>query len=329
MKNKTFFKNKKVLITGGLGMFGSSLAQRLVSLGSKVTLLDAVLPLYGGAMFNIKDIRRSVKFVKGNILDEKLMRKIIKDKDIIFSFAAQADYLKSNEMPIEDLDINAKGQLILLKSCLEHNKHARIFFPSSRLVYGKVKQIPVNEGHPTHPLSHYALHKLLSEEYFKLYHRLHGMDTVVFRVSNPFGPRQQMKHSHYSIVGWFIRMAMENRTIKVFGDGRQIRDYMFIDDLVEAFLCAACNLKTSGEIYNIGSGRGIRFVDMAKVIVKVIGKGRVKHIPWPAGYEKNETGDYKADITKIKKLGWEPEVLFEDGIRRTYEYYRKYARYYF
>ena len=328
-KIDTLFRNKKVLITGGMGMFGSNLAQRLVRLGSKVTLLDALLPQYGGNEFNIKNIKRSARFVKGNILNEKLIDKLVKGKDFIFSFAAQADYLKSNEIPVADLDINAKGQLLLLKACLEYNKGARIIFPSSRLVYGKVGRIPVSEEHPTYPLSHYALHKLLSEEYFKLYHRLYGMGTVVFRISNPFGPRQQMKHSHYSIVGWFVRMAMEDKTINVFGDGRQIRDYMYIDDLIEAFLHAAVNRSADGEIFNIGSGRGMHFVDMAKIIVGVVGKGRVKHVAWPKGYEKNETGDYIADISKIKKLGWQPKISFEEGIKRTYEYYRKCGKRYF
>lgn len=326
---EAFFKNKKILITGGAGMFGSNLADRLVRLGSRVTLLDALLPLYGGSPFNVSGIRKSIKFVKGNILDETLMEKLVRDKDLIFSFAAQADYLNSNKMPIADLDINAKGQLILLRSCLAHNKDAKIFFPSSRLVYGKVEQIPVTEDHPTYPLSHYALHKLLSEEYFKLYHRLHGMRTVVFRISNPFGPRQQMKHSHYSIVGWFIRMAMEDKTINVFGDGRQIRDYMFIDDLVEAFLAAAVRPGADGEVFNIGSGRGTRFIDMVKTIVEIVGKGKIKHIAWPKGYEKNETGDYIADITKIGRLGWRPKVSFEEGIKRTYEYYKEYGKRYF
>jgi len=326
---KKFFKNKKILITGGTGMLGSNLAHKLVSLGSKVTLLDAFLPLYGGKMFNIRDIEDSIELVGGNILDEKLVCKLVKNKDIIFSFAAQADYLKSNEMPIEDLSINTKGQLILLRTCLKHNKKARLLFSSSRLVYGKIRQNPVAENHPTDPLNHYALHKLLSEEYYKLYKRLYNLDTVVFRISNPFGPRQQMKHFHYSIVGWFIKLAMENKTITIFGDGKQIRDYIFIDDLVSAFLRAAYNPKTSGKIYNVGSGSGTRFIDMANTVVDVTGKGKIKHISWPKGYEKNETGDYVGDITKIRKIGWNPKISFEEGVKRTYEYYKKFTKYYF
>jgi len=328
-KISPFFKNKKVLITGGAGMLGSNLANKLVSVGSKVTLLDAFLPLYGGRLFNIKEIKNLVVLKKGDILDEKLIQKLVKGKDLIFSFAAQADYLKSNEMPFRDLDINARGQLMLLRACLRHNKKAKIFFSSSRLIYGRIISNPVNENHPTNPLNHYALHKFLADEYFKFYNRLYDLDTVVFRISNPFGPRQQVKHSHYSIVGWFIKLAMENKTIDIFGNGSQLRDYIFIEDLVSAFLYAACDAKTSGEVFNIGSGKGTKFIDMAKTIVNVIGKGRVKHIPWPKGYEKNETGDYVADITKIKKIGWKPKLSFEEAVRKTYEYYKKYARYYF
>lgn len=328
-KIRMFFKDKNILITGGAGMLGSNLAYKLVSMGSRVTILDALLPLYGGDRFNIAGIRKPNRFVKGNILDRKLIERLVKGKDIIFSLAAQADYLKSNEMPLEDLDINTKAQLILLNACLMHNKRAKILFPSSRLVYGKIKEIPVSEGHVAKPLSHYALHKFLSEEYFKLYNRLHDMDTVVFRISNPFGPRQQMKHCHYSIVGWFTRLAMENKTIKIFGDGRQIRDYIFIDDLVEAFLYAASSSKVGGKVLNVGSGVGTRFIDMAKAIVGVVGSGRIRHVRWPKGYEKNETGDYIADISQIKRLGWRPKISFEDGVRMTCDYYKEYAKHYF
>ena len=324
-----FYKDKKILITGGLGFIGSNLAERLVDLNSKVIILDALLPMYGGNLFNIENIKDKVKFVKGDIRDKELVLSLVEGVDIIFNLAAQVSYIDSLNIPYDDLDINCRGHLNIFEACKERNRNVKVIFSSSRLVYGKITRNPVDEEHQTRPLSLYAAHKLAVERYCQIYQDAYSINTVVFRITNPYGIRQQMKHSKYSILGWFLRLAMENRTIKIYGDGKQLRDYIFIEDIVNAFLRAGASENTNGQIFNLGYGRSIAFNEMIKLIVEIVGSGSYEYVDWPDNYERVETGDFQTDISKIKRyLGWEPKVSIGDGIRRTYEYYRKFRQYY-
>lgn len=323
-----FFRNKRVLITGGAGFIGSSIAQALVPLGSKVTVVDALLPLYGGNKFNLAGIEEAIEFIKGDIRDAGLMKKLVAGQDIIYNLAAQVSYIDSKEEPFLDLDINGRGHLTVLEAIREHAPLAKVMFSSSRMVYGKIRTVPVREDHPTEPLSLYGIHKLLGEKYYQYYAQTFDIDTVSIRIPNPYGSRQQMKHSKYSIVGWFVRQAMESQTIEVFGDGTQERDYLYIDDIVDAFVHLTVKGK-KGEVYNIGTHERIRFVDMVDAVLKEVGTGSKSHIPWPEHYEKNETGNYIADTAKIEKAtGWKPQVTLKDGIARMVEYYRQHHHHY-
>lgn len=318
----------KALVTGGAGFIGSNLAHALAARGDEVTVLDAMLPLYGGNEFNLEGIRGKVEFVKGDIRDKELIDEQIKDKDLIFNFAAQVSYIDSKTEPFLDLEINGRGHLNVLEAMREHNPKAKVLFSSSRLVYGKILQTPVAEEHPTNPLSVYGIHKLLGEKYYRYYADTFGLETVSVRIPNPYGPRQQMKHSKYSIVGWFVRQAMEGKEIEIFGDGKQARDYMYVDDIVSAFLALAEKGKT-GEVYNIGTHERVQFVDMVDAVLAAVGKGSKKHVPWPKRYEKNETGDYIADTSKIERLsGWQAKVPLQEGIQRMVEYYKEHGRQY-
>jgi UDP-glucose 4-epimerase len=323
-----FFKGKQILITGGAGFIGSSLAQALVPMGAKVTIVDAMLPLYGGNVFNLQGIRDQVEFIEGDIRDEKLMASVVAGKDIIYNFAAQVSYIDSKDQPFLDLDINGKGHLTVLEAVREHAPKARVLFSSSRMVYGRILTVPVKEDHPTNPLSLYGIHKLLGEKYYRYYADTFGLDAVSIRIPNPYGPRQQMKHSKYSIVGWFVRQAMEDKTIQIFGDGGQERDYLYIDDIVDAFLHLTMK-GAAGEVYNIGTHERVRFVDMVDAVVAQVGSGRKEHVPWPKNYEKNETGNYIADTTAIATAtGWQPQVLLKDGVAKMVDYYKQYHEHY-
>lgn len=318
----------RVLITGGLGFIGSNLAQTLVSLGAKVTILDALLPPYGGNTFNIAGIEDRVELVNGNILDQPLVEALVTKSEFIFHLAGQVGYVDAKDKPFVDLDFNGKGNLLMLEAVRIRSPQARILFSSSRLVYGKILTLPVSEEHPTNPLSLYAIHKLLGEKYYGYYAHQYGIHGVSVRIPNPYGPRQQMKHSKYSIVGWFVRRALENQTIEIFGDGLQERDYIYIDDIVDALLRLIVK-GAAGEAYNIGSHERLRFVDMVDMIIAEARGGRKKLVPWPADYEKNETGDYVADIHKIAAAtGWQPQVSFADGIKATIQYYLQQGEHY-
>ena len=323
-----YFAGKSVLITGGAGFIGSSLAHALVEFGANVTVLDAMLPLYGGNMFNLEDIKEKVEFVKGDIRDADLVKKLVAGKDIIYNLAAQVSYIDAKDQPFLDLDINGKGHLTVLEAVREVAPQATVMFSSSRMVYGKILTTPVKESHATDPLSLYGIHKLLAEKYYQYYSATFGIRTVSVRIPNPYGPRQQMKHSKYSIVGWFVRQAMEDKTITIFGDGSQERDYLYIDDIVEAFLRLTVK-GASGEVYNIGTHERITFGNMVDAVLAEVGSGQKEHVPWPENYEKNETGNYIADTTKIEAVtDWKPKVLLKDGIARMVEYYKQYHKHY-
>lgn len=323
------FEGKNILITGGAGFIGSSLAHALAGLGAKITILDAMLPLYGGNKFNLEGIMDQVNFIEGDIRNKDLIFKIVKGQDFIFNLAAQVSYIDSKDQPFLDLDINCLGHLNVLEAIRAVAPKCRVIFSSSRMVYGKILTIPVKEDHPTNPLSIYGIHKLTAEKYYQYYHNTFGSDTVVVRIPNPYGLRQQMKHNKYSIVGWFIRQAMEGQIITIFGDGKQERDYLFIDDIVDGFLKLAIN-GAAGEIYNMGAKEQTTLVNMVDAILSEIPTGKKKHISWPENYEKNETGSYIADTSKIERdTSWSAVVSLKEGIHRTVEYYKKYSKYYF
>jgi UDP-glucose 4-epimerase len=326
-----FFQGRRVLITGGLGFLGSNLAHRLVALGAEVTLVDALFPKYGGNWFNVEGIRDKLTVKVADVREVGLMDELVIGQDAIFHFAAQVSYIDSLDDPLEDLDMHCGSTLVALEACRYHNPDARFIFSSSRLQFGAIdpEHNPVKEDTPNRPLSLYGIHKAASERYLYIYHKDFGLRTVSFRIANPYGPRQQMKHSKYSIVGWFIRQAMDGSTIKIFGDGRQLRDYVYVDDMVEAMLLAVVSDRSAGQVYNLGSGIGTPFGEMARAVVDVVGSGGVEFVPWPDDYERNETGDYVTDISKAREeLGFEPRIPLVEGIENTAAYYRQYKEHY-
>ncbi len=323
---KEQYAGKKVLITGGLGFIGSNLAHKLVSLGGEVTILDANLARYGGNYFNISEIKDQVIVEEGDIRDSSVINRHIFGKNVIFNLAAQVDHNYGMQNPHLDIDINCKGHINVLEECRKNNPNARIVFPGSRMQYGKVSDsdLPVHETHQLRPLSIYAANKAAGELYYMAYNNHHKLDTVSLRVTNPFGPRAQVKHPGYCIVNWFVRQALEGKDITIYGDGAQIRDYIFIDDLVDAFLTAGVHPNAKGRVYNAGSGTPMHFRDMAKQVMGFANGGQVRNVPWPENYENVETGNFYADITRIhSELGWKPETSFEEGLKKTVDFYRE------
>lgn len=321
--------NKRILITGGLGMIGSTIAAKLVEFGADVTLVDALIKPFGGNFFNIQNFKDKIKINISDIRDKESMKILVKDKDIVFNLAAQVSHNDSIQNPFVDTDINYIGHLTVLEAIKNYNPDAKILYSGSRLQFGKILQNPVSEDHPLNPLTPYAVNKTAAENLYLYYHRAFNIPVVIFRIANPYGPRCQMQHSKYSIINWFIRLAMDNKEIQVFGDGSQIRDYIFVDDLADAFISAAFDNRSSGEIFNIGSGVGTKFSDMVKSIVEIVGRGKIKFQPWPEDYLNVETGNYITDITKIKNyLNWSTRFDLKDGIKRTVEYYKKNKEYY-
>lgn len=318
------YKEKKILITGGAGFIGSNLAHSLVALGANVTILDSLNSLYGGNLFNFEGIRDKINFIKGDIRDEKLVNKLIKEKDLIFDLAAQVSYIDSLQIPFEDLDVNCRGHLVILEACRNLNKSAKIIFPSSRLVYGKLNEELITETSPVNPEGLYTVNKLTAENYLMVYYKEFGIRPVILRITNPYGVRQQIKHSKYSLPGWFMRLAMDNQVIKIFGEGNQLRDYIYISDLINAFLLVGVDDKVDGQIFNCGSGMRHKFREMVELVVKIVGAGKIEHIPWPENYGRIETGDSALDISKLKIfLSWDSKIGMEEGLQKMFDYYKK------
>ena len=322
-------KNKRVLITGGLGMIGSTIASKLVEYGAEVTLLDAMIKPYGGNFFNIQNIKDKLKLNIADIRDKEAIKILVQNKDIIFNLAGQVSHNDSLQNPFLDADINYIGHLTVLDALKNYNPKCKILYSGSRLQFGKILSNPVSEAHPLNPLTPYALNKTAAENLYLYYNRVYNIPVVIFRIANPYGPRCQMLHSKYAIINWFIRNAMEDMEIMIFGDGSQMRDYIFVEDLAEAFILASIEDKASGEIFNVGSGTGTKFKDMVETIVETVGGGKIKNVQWPSDYLNVETGDYITDITKLKNyLKWSPGFDLSDGIKSTVEYYKKYKEFY-
>ena len=307
-------------------MIGSTMAHLAVRQGARVTVLDAMLPMYGGNLFNLEGTAQSLEFFQGDIRDLDLLTRLVPGFDFICSLAGQVSYVDSNTEPLLDLDINCKGHIQTLEACRRENPRARLLFASSRFVYGRIEYNPVDEQHPFNCLSIYGIHKLAGEKYYRFYHEAYGMPTVSVRIANPYGPRQQMKHSKYGIVNWFIRLALEGKPLTVFGDGGQRRDYVFVEDLAEAALSLLLTPGTEGQAYNLGSGTGTPFMEMAQMVAQAVPGTEVQQVPWPPDRYFVETGDYLSDIGKLTAAtGWRPRTSLADGIARTVDFYRRHG----
>jgi UDP-glucose 4-epimerase len=326
---KENFKDKKVMITGGLGFIGSALAHRLVEVGANVLLVDSLIPEYGGNVFNIDSIKDKVVTNFSDVRDQFSMNYLVQGQDFIFNMAGTLSHTDSMTDPFTDLAINCTSQLALLESCRKHNPGVKIIFAGTRGEYGRVSKLPANEETPLNPIDVNGINNIAGEQYHILYYKVYGIRTTSLRLTNTFGPRHQMRHHKQGIINWFIRQVIENKEIKIFGNGTQIRDTNYIDDVVEAFLLAAIEEQTNGEVYNIG-GTPTNLLDRVKMLLEIHGAGSYKLVPFPEKNKVIEIGDYIADYSKFQKLtGWSPQWELRDGLEKTIGYYCKNREYYF
>jgi UDP-glucose 4-epimerase len=294
-----------------------------------VTIVDNMLPRHGGNLFNIKPIEKRVKVNFSDVRDQSSMDYLVREMDIVFHLAGQVNHVDSVRNPLQDLDINCKGTLVLLEALRTHNKKAKVIFAGTRGEYGSSVKLPVDEDHPTNPKGIYAVTNLSAEKMVLVYHDIHGIDGVCLRITNTFGPRHQMMHDEYGVFNWFIRKALDNAEIPVFGDGRILRDFLYVDDLVRCLLKVAVAEKAYGEVFNVGTGLPVSFQSLAETIVKVVGSGSVKFTEFTQERKEVEPGDYYTNISKIRAfVGWEPHTSLDEGIARTARFYRKHRKEY-
>jgi UDP-glucose 4-epimerase len=318
------FKDSEVLITGGLGFVGSSLAHGLVEAGAKVEILDASLEGLGANPANVEDIAERIDVVHGDVRDSALVKKAARGKKFVFHCAAQLNRLRSTTSPAEDIDINCIGTVNVLEAVRGLNGECRMVFTSSRAALGRPATLPANESTQGTNTEVYGVNKKAAEQYCMLYHRLYGVPVSIVRISNCYGPRGQMRNPNYLVANYFIGKAIRNEELTVFKPGNQIRDYNYITDVVEALLLAASSEKANGEIYMLGSEQPVRLIELANSIVRIAGSGKVKLVPWPDLWSGIDVGDFYAETRKIRNdLGWKPTMPLDEGLRLTIAYYSK------
>ena len=326
MKN---YSGKEILITGGLGFIGSNLARSLVSQGANVTLVDSLIPQYGGNAFNIDDIKNKVAVNVCDVRDTFAMEHLIQGKDYLFNLAGQTSHLDSMTDPHTDLDINAAAQLSILEVCRKGNPEIKIVFASTRQLYGRPDYLPVDEKHPIRPVDVNGINKLAGEWYHLLYNNVYGIRACALRLTNTYGPRMRVKDARQTFLGIWIRLLIEGRPIKVFGDGLQLRDFNYVDDCVEALLLAGASDQANGKVYNLGGSEVIGLKDLAKIMVNLGHGGSFELAPFPPERKAIDIGDYYSDYSLIKKeLGWAPKIDLRDGLKRTLNYYREHFSHY-
>lgn len=320
--SENFFSDSQVLITGGLGFIGSHLARRLVVLGAKVTLVDSLIPQYGGNLFNIQDIRDQITVNISDVRDPHSMAYLIKGKDFLFNLAGQTSHMDSMQDPNTDLAINASAQLSILEACRLHNTGIKLVFASTRQLYGKPDYLPVDERHPIRPVDVNGINKLAGEWYHLLYNNVYGIRACALRLTNTYGPGMRVKDARQTFLGIWVRNLIEGRPVLIFGDGTQLRDFNFVEDVVDALLIAAESEKTNGEVFNLGSHEVINLKDLAKMMVEIYIGGSYELVPFPAERKAIDIGDYYSDFSKFKDaLGWSPKISLIEGLRKSLEYY--------
>ncbi|PYR55389.1 MAG: NAD-dependent epimerase [Acidobacteria bacterium] len=326
---RAFYRGRKVMITGGLGFIGSNLARRLVELEADVLIVDSLIDDYGGNLFNVDGIADRLRVNIADVRQQTTMNYLVRDRAVIFNLAGQVSHIDSMRDPYTDLEINCRSQLTVLEACRNHNPGVKVVFAGTRQVYGRPESLPVDEAHLVRPTDVNGINKAAGEYYHLVYNNVFGVRACSLRLTNVYGPRQLIKHDRQGFIGWFIRLAIENQPIQIYGDGSQLRDFVYVDDAADAFLRAGANDACNGEVFNIGGDQPISHRDLTALLVDVAGSGRVEYVDWPPEKKRIDIGSFYADSTKFKRTtAWAPSVTLRDGLRRTLAFYRQHYDHY-
>jgi len=317
----SFYAGRSVLVVGGLGFIGAHLTERLTTLDARITVVTPARARHADRARELE--LRGVRILEGDLRDRHAMSLALKDQSVVFNLAGESGAVRSMEDPWTDLDVNCRGNLVLLEAWRETNRDAKLVFIGSRLEYGRPKALPVDEDHVTQPLCLHAVHKRVVEEYLRLYRRLFDLRFSIARATNPYGPGQPRHRTAYGVVNRLIHLALSDEVLPIYGEGTQRRDYIYIDDVVSALLRLGESDASDGRTYNVGTGIGTPLIDMARAIIDIAGGGRVESVAWPPLAEQIETGDFVADISRIRReLGWQPAVALREGLEHTVAFFR-------
>jgi UDP-glucose 4-epimerase len=322
MTDLSCFKDSRVLITGGAGFIGSNLAARLVSLGAEVTLVDAMIPEYGGNLANIEAIADRLSLTVCDVREKVSMRNALQGKDFLFNLAGQTSHMDSMTDPYTDLDINCSAQLAILEACRHHNDEIKIVFASTRQIYGKPDYLPVDEDHLVRPVDVNGINKAAGEWYHILYNNVYGVRATALRLTNTYGPCMRVKDARQTFLGIWVKLILSGQPIEVWG-GEQLRDFNYVDDVVDALLRAAVTDACFGNVYNLGDEQRVTLLELAKLVVDCHGGGDYSVHAFPEERKKIDIGDYYSDFSKFRaESGWQPQVSLAQGLAQTLDYYR-------
>ena len=326
---KDFYRGRPVMITGGLGFIGSNLARQLADLGADVLLVDSLIPDYGGNLFNIAGLEGRVRVNVADVRQDTTMSYLVRDREVIFNLAGQVSHIDSMRDPGTDLDINCRSQITLLEACRRHNPAAKVVYASTRQIYGRPDRLPVDETQLVRPTDINGINKAAGEQYHLVYNNVFGVRACSLRLTNVYGPRQLIRHNRQGFIGWFIRLALDDQEIQVFGDGSQIRDFVYVDDAADAFLRAGATDDVNGMALNVGGHEHITHRKLVETLLTVAGSGRVRYVPWPEDKKKIDIGSFYSDSTRFRDLtGWSSTVGLGDGFTRTLAFYRAHRGHY-
>jgi UDP-glucose 4-epimerase len=311
-----WYVGRRALVVGGLGYIGSNVTAALLDAGAEVTVVTPVRERHASAARRYE--ARGMRVIEADVRNVEAMREAIRDRAVVFNVSGQSGALQSVQDPAGDLDVNCAGNLAVLEALRIERPAAKLVFAGSRLAYGTARALPVSEDHPLAPLCPHGAHKAMVEQYLNIYGRLHGIRATSLRITNPYGPGQPSDRRAYGVINYLIHRALSGQSLPIYGDGAQLRDYVFINDVVDAMLLVGSEERSDGHVYNIGSGVGTSMIDTARLIVETAGAGRVELEPWPPLVHEIDTGDFVADVTRIRdELGWRPTVALADGLHQT------------
>jgi UDP-glucose 4-epimerase len=322
---REFYRGRRVLITGGLGFIGSNLARHLVALGADVLLVDSLIDDYGGSLFNVHGIEDRLHINIADVRQASTMNYLVRNRDVIFNLAGQVSHIDSMRDPHTDLDINCRSQLTILEACRQHNPGTKVVFAGTRQIYGKPDRLPVDESHLVRPTDINGINKAAGEYYHLVYNNVFDVRACSLRLTNVYGPRQLIRHNRQGFIGWFIRLALEGREIQIYGDGSQVRDFVHVDDVADAFLRAGVLDTCNGDVFNVGGAEPIAHRDLVQMLIEEAGRGSVRFVEWPAEKRRIDIGSFYSDSTKFTTTtGWQPSITLRDGLRSTLAFYRQY-----
>ncbi len=321
--HRRFYDGRRVMITGGLGFIGSNLAHQLVACGAQVLIVDSLIPEYGGNLFNISGVEDAVRVNIADVRQQSTMNYLVRDLDVIFNLAGQVSHIDSMQDPHTDLEINCRAQLTLLEACRRYNPGVKVVYAGTRQVYGHAERLPVTEDHLVRPTDVNGINKAAGEYYHLVYNNVFNVRSCSLRLTNVYGPRQLIKHNRQGFIGWFIRLAIEDAEIQIYGDGSQLRDFVFVDDAADAFLRAGASEAANGQVFNVGGFEPISHRDLVSLLLRTAGSGRSRCVEWPPEKKAIDIGSFYADSSRIEDmLGWRPTTPLAEGLARTVAFYR-------